>query len=224
MRRSIAQLAAFTSLPDLKVVGGKMSLPTLEYPVAGGIAPTITGKQLDLHFNRHHKAYVDKYNTLNAAHYDGLTVSDIVKKSANVPTEKVLFNQAAQHFNHSFYWRCLTPNGKAVSGDLKAQIEKDFGSFEAFKTKFAEAGVANFGSGWTWLVYNMEAKKLEITNTGNAGCPIVDGEHIAPLFTADVWEHAYYADFENRRPDYLKELWAVANWDFAAAQYAKAVQ
>lgn len=225
MRRFSFQLAAFTSLPDLKVSGGKVRLPDLDYPVEQGIKPVISSHQLDLHYNKHHKAYVDKFNGLNANHYDNQTVFDVVKKSQKVAEEKTLFNQIAQHFNHSFFWKCLTPGGTDKSkmpDDLKSQIEKDFGSVDAFKDKFKESGVGNFGSGWTWLVYDINAKKLSISNTSNAGCPIVDGDNIIPLFTADVWEHAYYVDFENKRPDYLKDLWQIVNWEFVNSQLKKA--
>lgn len=223
MRRSTAIFGPFVSLPDLKVASKKVALPTLDYPVDGGVKPVLSGHQLDLHYNKHHKAYVDKFNKLNTK-YDNESVFETVIKASKAASEKELFNQIAQHFNHSFYWKCITPNGSAgPKGDLKTQIEKDFGSVDDFKTKFGEAGGANFGSGWTWLVYDTKAKQLSISNTGNAGCPIVEGENIIPLFTADVWEHAYYVDFENRRPDYLKELWKIVNWEFVGAQYKAAL-
>lgn len=216
-----AQAMTFVSLPDLvKPKGGLATLPTLATPVEEGFKPVITGKQLNLHYNKHHRAYVDKLNDLAKDKYDGLTIEEIVKQSAGKSEEAVLFNQAAQHFNHSFYWNCLTHNGKAMPKALEEAITATFGTVEDFKKDFEAKAIGNFGSGWTWLVADPKTGKLSIENTGNAGCPIVDGK--APIFTVDVWEHAYYVDFENRRPAYMKEIWGIVNWEFVAKQLASA--
>lgn len=123
-----------------------------------------------------------------------------------------IFNQAAQHFNHTMYWYVLTPNGSAMPKALEEEITAAFGSVDKFKDEFQKMGINNFGSGWTWLCVNpKDNNKLVLINTGNAGCPLVDG--YCPIFTADVWQHAYYKDYENRRPDYLAELWKVVNWE-----------
>lgn len=220
---SSVQAMTFVSLPDLmKPKGALATLPTLLNPVEDGFKPVITGKQLNLHYNKHHKAYVDKLNDLAKDKYDGLTIEEIVKKTAGKSEEKVLFNQAAQHFNHSFFWKCLVHNGKPMPKPLEEAIVSTFGSVENFKKDFEAKAVGNFGSGWTWLVADPKTGKLSIENTSNAGCPVVDGK--APLFTVDVWEHAYYVDFENRRPDYMKEIWQIVNWEFVAHQFAGATK
>lgn len=215
----VGRCNAFTTFADLKAPA---ALPPLPFEWKEGCKPVLSARQMELHYTKHHKAYVDKFNALAPAGspYDGQTMEKILVDLAKDSTKKVLFNQAAQHFNHTFFWHCLIPNGKPISSTLRGVIAKDFGSFEAFQAKFEEAGLANFGSGWTWLVYNPSANALQLDNTSNAGCPLVQG--LVPLFTADVWEHAYYKDFENRRADFLKELWKIVNWEFVEAQYNKA--
>jgi Fe-Mn family superoxide dismutase len=209
---------AFTTFPDLKAPA---SLPALPFDWKDGVRPVFTPRQMELHYTKHHKAYIDRFNAVAAkGEFDGMTFEEIIQRVAKDPSKKVLFNQAAQHFNHTFFWSCITPNGSPASNVLKGAIAEEFGSFEAFQKKFEEAGISNFGSGWTWLVYNPASGKLQIDNTSNAGCPIA--ENLIPLFTADVWEHAYYKDFENRRADFLLELWKVANWSFVEGQLAKA--
>ncbi|EPY35980.1 superoxide dismutase, Fe-Mn family [Strigomonas culicis] len=129
-----------------------------------------------------------------------------------------MFNQAAQHFNHSFYWNCICPGGKAIPKELESAIAKAFGSVEKFKEAFQAAGANNFGSGWTWLCIDPKTNALVIDNTSNAGCPLT--ANLRPILTVDVWEHAYYKDFENRRPDYLNDFWKIVNWEYVAQQYA----
>jgi len=217
---SLAALRSASSLPDLKKPAGGATLPPLPFPLEGGIPPVISPKQLSLHYTKHHKAYVDKLNELTKGkpEYDGKTIEDIAVEAGKGP----LFNQAAQHFNHTFYWRCLAPNGIAMPAPLTEAISKAFGSVEAFKEQFHASAVGNFGSGWTWLVYCPKSKTLKLHNTGNAGLPQTEG--LVPLFTMDVWEHAYYPDFENRRADYVKELWKIVNWHFVAEQFAAATK
>jgi Fe-Mn family superoxide dismutase len=214
----------YTALPDLKKPkGAPATLPTLEFDQAVGVPPVISPRQLELHYTRHHKAYVDNFNKAAKDTYDGLTFEDIMKKTVNNPAEKFIFNQAAQHFNHSFYWRCLAPNGTAMPKDLEAAIVKAFGSVDAFKEQFEAEGMKTFGSGWAWLVYDKTAKTLKITQSSNAASPATD-DNLATLFTIDVWEHAYYKDYENKRADYLKEVWRIVNWEFVASNLKRAQQ
>lgn len=218
--RSLArmtQVRGYSVLPELTFPA---SLPALKFDYKQGVAPVLSGRQMELHFTKHHKAYVDKLNALGAG-FEGKSVEEIVLLTHTDESKKVMFNQAAQHFNHSFFWQCLTPNGTPMPGQLKAGITRDFGSVEAFTAQFEAAGAGNFGSGWTWLCVDPKKACLVIDNTSNAGCPLTKG--LRPVFTADVWEHAYYKDFENRRPDYLKELWKIVNWEFVGRAYSRAI-
>ncbi|KEG12871.1 iron superoxide dismutase [Trypanosoma grayi] len=216
-------LMAYTTLPELKKPkGAPAELPKLAFDWKNGCAPVFSPRQIELHYTKHHKAYVDKLNALAGTGFDGKTIEDIILAVANDVDKKVLFNQAAQHFNHTFYWRCITPNGKPMPKSLESAIAAQFGSVDKFKDTFAQAGANNFGSGWTWLCVDPAKKQLVIDNTSNAGCPLATG--MRPIFTVDVWEHAYYKDFENRRPDYLKEIWAVVDWEFVAEMHAHALK
>jgi len=194
------------------------SLPKLPYPVEQGIPPVISAKQLDLHYNKHHNAYVTKLNGFCAADakLKSSSLEEIIKATANDASKKPVFNNAAQHFNHSFYWSCLKPNGSAVPTKLENALKASFGSVADFKTKFEASALGNFGSGWTWLVQKQDGK-LDIVNTSNAGVPITE-PGLTPLLTCDVWEHAYYVDFLNRRDSYLQSFWTIVNWDFVASQ------
>ncbi len=190
-----------------------IELPALPYS-RDALAPIISEETLDYHYGKHHQAYVTNLNKMieGTAHADA-SLEDIVRNS-----EGGVFNNAAQVWNHTFYWNSLSPNGGgAPSGALAEAIDAAFGSFDAFKEKFTASAVGNFGSGWTWLVKNGSGK-LEIVNTSNAGTPITDTS-VTPLLTVDVWEHAYYVDFRNARPAYLAKFWELANWDFAAANF-----
>ena len=217
----IGSAASYTALRDLaKPKGAPAELPKLDFDYTQGVAPVLSPRQVELHYTKHHKAYVDKFNTLAGDKFDGLTFEEVMDKLVDNAESKVLFNQAAQHFNHSFYWKCLTPHGNTMPKELEESLAKTFGSVNDFKKKFEDSGAANFGSGWTWLVYDTKDKQLKIVNTGNAACPTTSGQR--PLFTIDVWEHAYYKDFENKRPDYLKEIWNVVNWEFVASNLTRA--
>eukprot|EP01010_Urceolus_cornutus_P000969 NODE_1484_length_890_cov_897.476813_g1148_i0.p1 GENE.NODE_1484_length_890_cov_897.476813_g1148_i0~~NODE_1484_length_890_cov_897.476813_g1148_i0.p1 ORF type:complete len:193 (+),score=67.13 NODE_1484_length_890_cov_897.476813_g1148_i0:70-648(+) len=189
------------------------TLPTLPFPVEGGIPPSISPKQLELHYNKHHNAYVTKLNGFCAdnATLAQQSLEDIIKTTDN----KAVFNNAAQHYNHSFYWNCLTPNGKPVPAAFQAQLDATFGSVAEFQAKFSAAAMAQFGSGWAWLVRDSD-NKLKIVTTGNADVPITTGE--TPLLVCDVWEHAYYVDHLNRRDLYLESFWKIVNWEFVASQ------
>ena len=190
-----------------------IELPALPY-ARDALAPRISEETIDYHYGKHHQAYVTNLNKMieGTAHADQ-SLEEIIRSS-----EGGVFNNAAQIWNHTFYWNSLTPNSSAPTGDLVAAIDAAFGSFEEFQAKFTASAAGNFGSGWTWLVKNSSGA-LEIVNTGNAGTPITEAG-ITPLLTVDVWEHAYYVDYRNARPEYLKNFWELANWEFAAANFA----
>eukprot|EP01084_Bolivina_argentea_P228066 385266_1 len=162
------------------------SLPQLLYPLEEGIPPTISQHQLHLHYNMHHKAYVDKLNVMTEGTPRADKPLEHLIREVNDGKNPVLFNQAAQHYNHSFYWKCMRPNGSDVPPTIGKAIEATFGSLDTFKQKFEESAIANFGSGWTWLICDTKDKKLSIVNTGNAGTPII-AENAQPLLTVDVW-------------------------------------
>lgn len=190
-------------------------LPALPYP-KDALAPHLSAEHFDFHHGKHHKAYVDKLNELTAGKPEASkSLEELIKT-----TEGPLFNQAAQVWNHTFYWNCLKKGGGGnPSGKLADAIKRDFGSFDDFKKKFAEAGMTQFGSGWAWLVY--KGGKLEVAKTPNAECPIKTGG--TPILCCDVWEHAYYIDYRNARQKFLDVfLGNLANWDFAASNYEKA--
>jgi Fe-Mn family superoxide dismutase len=188
-------------------------LPALPY-ANDALEPTISAETIGFHYGKHHQTYVTNLNNLvPGTEFEGLTLEEIIVKA-----QGGIFNNAAQIWNHTFYWNGLTPNGQdAVSGDLGAAIAATFGSFDEFKAKFSTSAATNFGAGWTWLVKNADGS-LEIVNTSNAGCPLTNGQ--TPLLTCDVWEHAYYIDFRNARPKYVEAFWGLVNWDFVAANYA----
>jgi Fe-Mn family superoxide dismutase len=186
------------------------TLPELPF-AKDSLAPHISSETLDYHHGKHHNAYVNKLNDLIAGtEFESASLEDIVKGSSGGT-----FNNAAQHFNHSFYWSCLAPNaGGAPTGDLAAAIDAKWGSFDAFKEAFSAKCATLFGSGWVWLVKTADGS-LDITQEPNAGCPLTSG--LTPLMTCDVWEHAYYVDPRNARPAYVKAFWNLVNWDFVAS-------
>lgn len=186
-----------------------IELPDLPYAI-DALAPHISQETLEFHHGKHHKTYVDKLNgMIPGTEFEGKSLEDIII-SASGP----VFNNAAQIWNHTFYWNCLSPNGGGEpTGKVADAINEAFGSFEEFKTAFNDKAVNNFGSSWTWLVKNADGK-LELVNTSNAGTPMTDGQ--TALLTVDLWEHAYYIDYRNARPTYLGAFWALVNWDFVA--------
>jgi len=192
----------------------KHELPALPF-AQDALAPVISAETLDYHYGKHHNAYVTNLNNLvPGTEFENSTLEEIIMKASGG-----VFNNAAQVWNHTFYWNCLSPNGGGTaSGDLATAIDAAFGSFDNFKAEFTKAAATNFGSGWTWLVKNNDGS-LAIASTSNAGCPLTDG--VTPLLTVDVWEHAYYVDYRNARPKYLEEIWKIFNWDFVAEQFAK---
>lgn len=189
----------------------KLELPELPY-ASNALEPHMSAETFSYHHGKHHKAYVDKGNELLAeAGIDADNLEDLVRKTAEVGGP--LFNNVAQVYNHSFFWKCMKPNGGgAATGRIAEKINADFGSFDNFKKEFVNNGVGQFGSGWVWLV--LDGDKLKVVKTPNAETPLTTGAK--PLLVCDVWEHAYYLDYQNRRPDFLTTfLDKLANWDFA---------
>lgn len=196
-----------------------IELPALPFAETA-LEPHMSAKTLQFHHGKHHATYVAKTNELiGGTPLEGKPLEEIIKAAHGDSSKQVLFNNAAQVWNHTFFWNCLSPKGGAPEGDVKAAIEKSFGSVEKFKDEFKAAAVGQFGSGWAWLV--SEGGALKITKTPNADTPMVHGQ--TALFTVDVWEHAYYLDYQNRRPDFVQTILdKLANWDFVAANLAKA--
>ncbi|MFT4796782.1 MAG: Fe-Mn family superoxide dismutase [Candidatus Azotimanducaceae bacterium] len=194
-------------------MGDTMTIQLPELPYAkDALTPHISAETLDFHHGKHHNAYVTKLNAaIEGTDLAGKDLVEIVRAS-----EGGTFNNAAQVWNHTFYWHSLSPTGGGEpTGAIKDAIDKKFGSFDEFKIAFAAAAVGNFASGWTWLVKDA-AGELAIVNTDDAETPITDAA-VTPILTLDVWEHAYYIDYRNVRPDYISAYWHLVNWDFANA-------
>ena len=187
-------------------------LPPLPYSL-DALQPHISKETLEYHYGKHHQAYVTNLNNLiKGTEFENAGLEDIIKKSSGG-----IFNNSAQVWNHTFYWSSLSPKGGgAPSGALGDAIKKKWASFEAFKEAFNKSAVGNFGSGWTWLVKKPDGS-LDVVNTSNAGTPITGADK--PLLTCDVWEHAYYVDYRNRRPDYVSAFWNLVNWEFARQNF-----
>lgn len=190
----------------------KFKLPDLPYE-KDALEPYVSKETLEYHHGKHHKTYVEKLNKLiEGTPFENQSVVDIIEKSS-----EDIFNNAAQIWNHTFYWHCMSPGkGQSPQGKLLDDLTHEFGSFEEFKKRFAEAAVANFGSGWTWLVKNPDGS-LAIMNTDDADTPI--RTHGNPILTCDVWEHAYYIDYRNARAKYVDAFWNVVNWRFVQENY-----
>tara|TARA_R110001599_G_scaffold8097_4_gene38818 strand:+ start:1012 stop:1590 length:579 start_codon:yes stop_codon:yes gene_type:complete len=190
-----------------------IELPALPYAI-DALAPHISQETLEFHHGKHHATYVTKLNAaIPGTEFENMSLEDIIKKSSGP-----VFNNAAQIWNHTFYWNCLSPNGGGEpTGAVADAINKAFGSFADFQAKFDDKAVNNFGSSWTWLVKNADGS-LEIVNTSNAGTPMTSSQ--TALLTVDLWEHAYYIDFRNARPAYLSAFWKLVNWDFVAKNLA----
>ena len=188
--------------------------PALPY-AENALEPVISAKTIGFHYGKHHKAYVDNVNKLIAGTgFEGLPLEDIIKKTAGKPEHAGIFNNAAQVWNHTFFWNSLTPkSGGKPSEVLMKKIEESFGSLDNFLKELTEAAKTQFGSGWAWLV--LDGKKLKVMKTPNAETPLT--MDVIPLLTIDVWEHAYYLDYQNKRPDYVTTvLDKIINWEFAA--------
>jgi superoxide dismutase, Fe-Mn family len=188
-------------------------LPKLPY-AKDALAPLMSAETFEYHYGKHHAAYVNNLNAaIQGTPNEQKSLEDIILSS-----DGGLFNNAAQVWNHTFYWNSMKPNGGgAPSGALADAINKAFGSFDNFKKEFAQKGATNFGSGWTWLVKNADGS-VAIENTSNAGNPMTNGQK--PVLTCDVWEHAYYIDYRNARPAYLEAWWNTVNWEFAEKNFA----
>ncbi len=189
-------------------------LPELPY-AKDALVPHISVETLEYHHGKHYKAYVDNLNKLTpGTEFENSSLEDIIKKASGGT-----FNNAAQVWNHTFYWNCLSPKGGGIpTGDLNNVITQTFGSFNDFKEKFSNAAVTLFGSGWAWLVKNQNGD-LGIEATSNAANPLKDGKN--PLLTCDVWEHAYYIDYRNARAKYLEAFWNLVNWEFVGQNFVR---
>jgi Fe-Mn family superoxide dismutase len=195
-----------------------IQLPPLPYPV-DALEPHISRKQLELHHDAHHKKYVDTVNSMiEGTPNADKTLKELVRDSSGKSRMKKLFNNAAQAWNHNFFWLCMTPNGGKLEGELGDQIDANFGSYDKFRDTFVKTATAQFGSGWTWLISNNG--KLEVLSTSNAEIPM--GQGVVPLLTCDVWEHAYYLDYQNKREKFVETfLDKLANWSFAAERFER---
>jgi Fe-Mn family superoxide dismutase len=189
-----------------------LSLPTLPFE-KNALEPYISAETIEYHHGKHHAAYVNKYNELiKGTDYDGMPLLEVIRKASGP-----VFNNGAQAFNHDFYWKCLSPEKTEPFEELKQAIDEAFGSMEQFKEAFTQSAVTLFGSGWTWLIIDTDGK-LAIENGSNAETPVrTEGKH--PLLTCDVWEHAYYIDTRNARPEYVKNFWNLVNWHFVSENY-----
>ncbi|RZT04532.1 superoxide dismutase, Fe-Mn family [Duganella sp. CF402] len=189
------------------------TLPALPYAI-DALAPHISQETLEYHYGKHHQTYVTNLNNLiKGTEFEALSLEEIIKKSSGG-----IFNNSAQIWNHTFFWNSLTPNGKgAPSGALADAINAKWGSFDKFKEEFTKSAVGNFGSSWTWLVKKADGS-LDIVNTSNAATPLTTDAKA--LITIDLWEHAYYIDYRNARPKFIETFFKLANWDFAAANFA----
>ena len=189
------------------------TLPPLPYAETA-LEPHISAQTLSFHYGKHHQTYVTNLNKLiEGTDMAAMALEDIIKRAAKDSALSGVFNNAAQVWNHTFYWHCMKPNGGGTpTGKIAELIDRDFGSFDAFKEQFKQAAISQFGSGWAWLVH--KDHKLSIMKTGNADLPLA--HDATALLTCDVWEHAYYLDYQNRRPDYVETfLQQLVNWDFA---------
>jgi len=193
-----------------------ITLPKLPFE-KNSLAPHISEKTLEFHYGKHHNAYVEKTNKLvEGTELAKESLENIIKKTAKDASKAGIFNNAAQVWNHSFYWQCMKPKGGGrPTGEAATKIDKDFGSYEKFVAAFKDAGATQFGSGWAWLV--LKDGRLEVMKTSNADTPLAHG--LKAVLTVDVWEHAYYLDYQNRRPDYLTAFVEhLINWDFVNSQ------
>jgi Fe-Mn family superoxide dismutase len=196
-------------------------VPALPYDY-NALEPHVDEATMRVHHDKHHQAYVDKANAaLEGTGHEGKPVEEVLRALDSLPADKQgpFRNNGGGHFNHSLFWEAMSPDGGGEpTGELATAISSAFGSFDAFKEQFEAAGVARFGSGWVWLV--LDGGELKITSTANQDSPVLEGQ--VPLVGNDVWEHAYYLQYQNKRPDYLKAWWNVVNWPKVAERYSAA--
>ena len=191
-------------------------LPKLDYSKSD-LSPIMSEETLDLHHGKHHQTYITNLNNfVKDTDLAKVSLEDIIKKTSNDPSKVGIFNTASQHWNHILFWKCMKPNGGGkMPGKLEKKIVEDFGSVDQFKKDFIQAGVTQFGSGWAWL--SIKEGKLIISKTANAANPIING--MKPILGCDVWEHSYYVDYRNRRPEYLNAFYdKLINWEFVSSQ------
>ena len=235
-RRTVLKQTIFTSLAlcftspfafaGSSPVKGPFTLPSLDYPY-NALEPFVDAKTMEIHLTRHHQAYIDKLNmeVSKTPALQGKTVEQILSDVSRF--NKTARNNAGGHWNHSFFWKLMAPKEKRgeISADLKAAIEKKFGTMEKFQSAFNDAGVAQFGSGWVWLIKNAKGE-LEITSTANQDNPLMDDAKVkgTPILGNDVWEHAYYLTYQNKRADYLKSWWNVVNWRQVSENYSTSLK
>ena len=193
-----------------------IELPPLNY-AQSALSPHISEETVSFHYTKHYQGYVNKLNaTIKDTQWETKSLEDIIKQITQEGKGIGIFNNAAQIWNHTFYWESLSPQGGgSPTGSLQDALHESFGSFESFKTEFTKVATTTFGSGWAWLVLSSSSKKLEIVSTSNAQTPLTD-DKLKPLLTCDVWEHAYYIDYRNARDKYIDAFWNVVNWKFAA--------
>ena len=213
---TVVGAAAVAGFPNI-VSGQAMpfTLPALPY-ADNALSPVISANTIGFHYGKHHKGYVDTLNKLvKGTAFEKMSLEDVVMKTAKSEKDKTIFNNAAQIWNHNFYWNSMNPKGGGKpSGKLAQAVERDFGSFDAFKKQLADTTVSQFGTGWGWLAADKKGK-LSIVKTGDAEVPMTQG--LKPLLTIDVWEHAYYLDYQNKRADYVNAVIdKLLNWEFAA--------
>lgn len=198
------------------------TLPALPYAY-DALEPTIDKKTMEIHHQKHHQAYIDKVNkALEGTEWDGKDIADVLQNLGKLPADKqtAVRNNGGGHFNHSLFWTVMGPNaGGKPEGRLAAAIDQAFGSFEVFAEKFEAAAVGQFGSGWAWLF--VDGGKLAVAGTPNQDSPIMQGK--TPILGLDVWEHAYYLNYQNKRPDYAKAFWKVVNWQEVARRFEAAM-
>ena len=216
----LAVTAVITEFPNIVHAAAPLTLPQLPY-ADNALEPVISANTISFHYGKHHKAYIDNLNKLTAnTEFADMPLEKIITGTAGKSDKVAIFNNAAQSWNHAFYWKSMRPKGGGEPPDaLKKKIEASFGGIDALKKELANAAMSQFGSGWAWLI--KDQSKIIVMKTGNADTPIAQGKN--PLVTIDVWEHAYYLDYQNRRADYVNAVIdKLINWDFALENFEKA--
>ncbi len=204
-----------------KSQGEKMfTLPKLDYTY-DGLEPYIDAQTMELHYCKHHQAYIDKLNgALDGSEWADKDIAEIITNLGKLDESKrmVVQNNGGGHYNHSFFWKCMTPGGNSLTGNLLEKIDDQFGNFDKFKQEFAAAAIGRFGSGWVWLV--QDGDELKICSMANQDNPLMQDSSLKLLLALDVWEHAYYLKYQNKRPDYVENWWNVVDWDFVSNNLA----